>query len=269
MNENNYYVYVYIDPRDYTEFYYGKGIKNRKDSHLNDESDTEKVKIIKEIISEGMKPIIKVVARNLTEDQAFLVEKTLIWKLGKNLANISSGHYAENFRPPKSLHKDIWGFDYNNGIYFFNCGDDGKNNRKWEDFKNFNFITAGGGPKYSDAIRSFEIGDIACVYLSKFGYVGVAKIKTKAVISTLFKINNRSLDEIGLGHYVKWHSGIEDKEYMCEVEWLSVVEKEKAFFQKKSNIFSPISVKASMQYQVETVQKISEYFNIDIKSLLK
>jgi hypothetical protein len=31
-----YYVYVYIDPRNFEEFYYGKGKASRKDAHLNE-----------------------------------------------------------------------------------------------------------------------------------------------------------------------------------------------------------------------------------------
>lgn len=34
MSASDYYVYVYIDPRNYEEFYYGKGKGNRKDAHL-------------------------------------------------------------------------------------------------------------------------------------------------------------------------------------------------------------------------------------------
>ena len=39
----NYYVYVYIDPRSYEEFYYGKGKGARKDAHLSDVGDSAKV----------------------------------------------------------------------------------------------------------------------------------------------------------------------------------------------------------------------------------
>ena len=39
----------------------------------------------------GLDPIIKVIAKNLSEKEALLVEKTLIWKLGRTLTNISSG----------------------------------------------------------------------------------------------------------------------------------------------------------------------------------
>jgi len=47
----------------------------------------------------------------LTEDQALLVEKTLLHKLGKSLTNISSGHYADKFRPHDTLHIELPGFD--------------------------------------------------------------------------------------------------------------------------------------------------------------
>ena len=41
---SDYYVYVYIDPRNYEEFYYGKGKGSRKDAHLSDSSDSEKAR---------------------------------------------------------------------------------------------------------------------------------------------------------------------------------------------------------------------------------
>jgi len=79
----DYYVYVYIDPRNNEEFYYGKGTGSRKDAH---------------------------------------VEKTLLWKLGKWTTNIATGHFADKFRPHNTLHKELSGFDYQNGIYYYNVG---------------------------------------------------------------------------------------------------------------------------------------------------
>jgi len=46
---SEYYVYVYIDPRNFEEFYYGKGKGSRKDDHLFEDSDSEKAKRIKAI----------------------------------------------------------------------------------------------------------------------------------------------------------------------------------------------------------------------------
>ena len=70
---NDYYVYVYIDPRNFEEFYYGKGRGSRKNAHLEDESDTQKAKRIAAIKKDGLEPIIRVIARGLTEQEALLV----------------------------------------------------------------------------------------------------------------------------------------------------------------------------------------------------
>jgi uncharacterized protein len=75
---DDYYVYVYIDPRNFEEFYYGKGKDRRKDAHLTDDSSSEKAKRIAAIRHDGLDPIIRVIARGLTEHDAFLVEKTLL-----------------------------------------------------------------------------------------------------------------------------------------------------------------------------------------------
>jgi uncharacterized protein len=53
-NENSYYVYVYIDPRNFEEFYYGKGKGDRKVAHLQDTKDTEKTRRIKAITNAGL-----------------------------------------------------------------------------------------------------------------------------------------------------------------------------------------------------------------------
>ena len=91
------YVYVYIDPRNFEEFYYGKGTGARKDAHLEDQSDSEKAKRIDAIRREGEKPIVRVIARGRSESEALLVEKTLLWKLGKWTTNIATGHFADRW----------------------------------------------------------------------------------------------------------------------------------------------------------------------------
>jgi len=268
MSEFRYYVYVYIDPRDFSEFYYGKGVNDRKFSHLSDDSDSEKARLIKEILAEGLTPIIKVIAKDLTEEQAFLIEKTLIWKLGKNLTNKSSGHFAEKFRPHKTLHKEVFGFDYSNGIYFFNCGDSGECSRKWEHFKEYGFITAGGGPAYSGPIRTFEVGDLACVYLSKHGYVGIGVIESKAIMAPDFRLNGKGLRELGLPEYLHDEQDESRMEYMCKVRWICAVERKNAFFKRKSGMYTPMLVKASMQNHPETLKLLEDYFQVRFTDLL-
>jgi len=120
---NDYYVYVYIDPRNNEEFYYGKGRGNRKLAHLLAQGDSAKVRRIEDIRREGETPRIKVIAADLTQEQAFLVESTLLWKLGKNLTNATSGAFASKFRPQNTLHKELPGFDFNHGIHLVNVGE--------------------------------------------------------------------------------------------------------------------------------------------------
>src|SRR5665213_1359291 len=148
MNTNeDYYVYCYIDPRNLEEFYYGKGRGSRSVAHLLDQSDSEKAKRIKAILDDEAEPIIRIIATNLTEDQALLVETTLIWKLGKRLTNKNAGRYASKFRPKDTLHKRRAGFDFAHRIHFFNAGESGSH-RSWEDCRRYGFLSSGYGARY-------------------------------------------------------------------------------------------------------------------------
>ena len=191
QNIQEYYVYVYIDPRNFEEFYFGKGKGNRKEAHLTDSNDSEKTRRIKAIKKAGLAPVIKVIAKDLTEREAFLIEKTLIWKLGKTLTNKSSGRFAEKFRPHDTLHLDLAHFDFKNGLYYVNVGEG--DHRCWEDCHKYGFISAGQNKKWSDPIRTFEIGDVVCAYLKGKGYVGVGIVEQKAVRVNDFKIENKTL----------------------------------------------------------------------------
>src|SRR5436189_5919752 len=98
-----FYVYVYIDPRNFEEFYYGKGAGSRRLAHLDAKGDSEKVKRIAAIRAVGLEPIIRTVAAELTEPEAHLIETTLIWKLGRTLTNKAAGRYVGLFRPHNTL----------------------------------------------------------------------------------------------------------------------------------------------------------------------
>jgi uncharacterized protein len=191
-----YYVYVYIDPRNHEEFYYGKGKGSRKNVHLESEADTEKTKRIAAIRKIGLEPIIRVVARGLTEGEALLIEKTLLHKLGNSLTNISSGHYADKFRPHDTLHIELSGFDYMSGVYYFNVGQGP--HRRWADCRKYGFISAGQGPQWARAIRGFNVGDIFAAYLKGKGFVGIGEITEKARPIREVKINGRPLISLPL-----------------------------------------------------------------------
>lgn len=222
--KSDYYVYVYIDPRNFEEFYYGKGRGSRKNAHLSDMSDTEKSKRIRGIQKQGLEPIVRVIARDLSEHDALLVEKTLLWKLGRQLTNISSGHYGNNFRPHNTLHTELSGFDYQRGIYY-NVGDGDK--RCWEDYVEFGVISAGQGERWKKAMLGFQPGDIVAAYLRGQGFVGIGEIRDRAkpvrnVTVNGIPILSQPLTQPGLSTNV-------DSDDLCEfvalTKWLRTVDR--------------------------------------------
>lgn len=264
---NNYYVYIYIDPRNFEEFYYGKGKGSRKNAHLSEDSDTEKSKRIKAIRKEGLEPIVRVIARNLSEHDALLVEKTLLWKLGKQLTNISSGHYAENFRPHDSLHKKISGFDFQNGFYYYNVGEG--IHRNWDDYRKYGFISAGQAIRYRDAMLGFEQGDIVAAYLKGKGFVGIGRITQKAKPVREVIVNNSPLLKLSLycDNMDDNSDNCEKSEYVALVSWLSSFPREEAKWQSKIGLFTSQLVRASLDAQPDTIKYLENEFNVNFAQL--
>jgi hypothetical protein len=271
---NNYYVYVYIDPRNLEEFYYGKGKGNRKEFHEkeahlkeNNEDPPEKIKRIKAIQKEGLKPIIKVIARGLTQDQALLVEKTLIWKLGKNLTNISSGHFADRFRPHNTLHLDLNSFDFENGIFYINVGEG--RNRAWEDCRSFGFLAAGQGKQWSDPIKSLNVGDVVVAYLKRNGYVGIGKVTEKAKKVLDFRFEGKSLKSQNLvcSDLFK-NSDNENSEYLVKIKWIKSVSGNEAKWKNKSGLFATQLIKASLEKQIKTIKFLEDEFEVSFQNIM-
>lgn len=92
-----YYVYVLIDPRNQTVFYVGKGTGNRIFAHTGDTTfiETKKNKRIAEIENLGLNVIRRIINFNLTEQEAFASEASLITLIGiENLENVVRGHHS-------------------------------------------------------------------------------------------------------------------------------------------------------------------------------
>ena len=98
------YVYCLVDPRDNRIFYIGEGCGNRVFNHaydaLNDNLQSLKLDVIRDIISQGMEVKYYIIRHGMTQDVAFLVESVLIdlltyepFNLESILTNIQSGHH--------------------------------------------------------------------------------------------------------------------------------------------------------------------------------
>lgn len=92
------YVYVYIDPRNDGVFYIGKGIGQRCFSHLSRNDEGRMQKRIEEIRLEGKEPRIEILAFNLENDLAAIVEAAAIDLIGiNNLCNEIRGADSRTF----------------------------------------------------------------------------------------------------------------------------------------------------------------------------
>jgi len=123
--ENEYYVYVYLDPRkpgeftygefkfDHEPFYIGKGKGLRIYSHLKDKSKNYKTNKIKTILKEKLYPIILKLKENLINKEACVLEIELIKIIGRinlkegPLTNIMKGGNGGiiNKKHAEALHK--------------------------------------------------------------------------------------------------------------------------------------------------------------------
>ena len=94
------YVYALVDPNNNEIFYIGKGKGNRVFKHAEDAIDSEhqssdKIERIRTIHKNKQDVLIYIVRHNLTEEEAFILESSLIdlmELIGKPLTNLQGGH---------------------------------------------------------------------------------------------------------------------------------------------------------------------------------
>jgi len=263
---------MYIDPRNNQEFYYGKGIGKRKSSHLKVTSDSKIANRIRKIRKAGEEPVVKVIAAGLTEDEAHLIETTLLWKLGHFTVNVAAGHKSKKFRPKDTLHIDLPGFDYHNEIYHANVGESrvkSKRFRIWDDMIKYGFVCAGSDKKWIDLIKRLNIDDILVMYLSGKGYVGIGRVSAEARPAIEFKVKRKSILDINtLGQYDKDKNNHNKCQYMARIKWIKVFERDNAIKASGKGLslrgaLFPISKNTKM------IKFINKAFNTDLNGLVR
>lgn len=103
LSLGDYYVYGLIDPRSKQIFYIGKGTKNRvfeheKESLGSPDSEKSKLKTIADIKNAGLEVEKIIINSNLTLEEAFAAEASLInafnYVSNARLTNIVAGHHS-------------------------------------------------------------------------------------------------------------------------------------------------------------------------------
>lgn len=110
------------------------------------------------------------------------------------------------------------------GWYFVNAGDEPPL-RAWEDLRNYNFIAAGGGARYSNPLKKLQPGDAVFTYQRQRGYTGYGIVTAEAIPARDFLVDGKSvlehpLVEPGLSH----DTGNPDMEEWCvAIDWIKTV----------------------------------------------
>ncbi len=264
----DYYVYVYVDPRNFEEFYYGKGCDGRKESHLDDGGISEKTERIKAIHKEGLEPTVRVIAKELTEREALLVESALIWKLGKNLTNRTAGHYSKHFRPQHTMHLNLPSFDFHNSIFYVNVSEGA--HRSWEDCRRFGFVAAGNGRNWSEQLDRLQPGDVVAAYQRRSGFLGVGVVRHRSVTVRRFRHNGKPLQTRRLAEprLLENASDPELAQYLVTVHWHKSVARDEGKFRPNAGLYTPQRVVASLATQPVTRAFIEDSFEVSLDELV-
>lgn len=99
IKELKFYVYIYSNPITDEIFYVGKGKGNRIFQHLDEQSDSQKVKYLNELRIQGIQPKLEILIHGLDDEKTALrVESSIIDLIGiKNLTNKQSGYKSATF----------------------------------------------------------------------------------------------------------------------------------------------------------------------------
>ena len=79
------------------------------------------------------------------------------------------------------MHLELSGFDFQNGIYYYNVGEGKNSHRNWDDYVKYNFIFR--LVKESDGEMQCLVSKLVILslpILKHYGYVGVGQILSKA-----------------------------------------------------------------------------------------
>jgi hypothetical protein len=106
------------------------------------------------------------------------------------------------------------------GYWYVNAGDEARY-RSWEDMRRYGFVAAGGGTRYSGALKRLSVGRPVFAYQKSRGYVGYGIVTSEAVPARDFRVGeallfDQPLTEPGLKH----DSGNLDlEEWAVGIEW--------------------------------------------------
>lgn len=125
------------------------------------------------------------------------------------------------------------------GYWFMNVGENNAG-RSWEDCRKYGFMTAGGGKRYSDAVKGLKVGDKFFAYLSGHGYVGLGEVIAEAVPLKDFKPTGQGklLPELPLNSKLDRERNDDPEQWdLCAaVKWIRTVDRNDAVLMNRARM---------------------------------
>lgn len=120
-----------------------------------------------------------------------------------------------------------------NGEFYVSFGDPAS--RDWDDARRYGYISAGGGPWYSQTLKLLSPGDRVWVKIPKVGYVGVGEVTEGVQPAKEFMVATESGERLAMDvvkHGAKYRATADDPEraeHFVRVKWLDTVDSRQAF----------------------------------------
>jgi len=134
----------------------------------------------------------------------------------------------------------------------------------WEDCREFGFVSAGGGKRYSDSLQKLKIGDKIFVYLKNHGYLGYGEVVKDVVPVTQFtdERSGQNIIELPLKDSPQFSQNLHDPEkldYLVGVSWINSVPKSEA--KKFTGIFANQNIVCKLR-DTKTLEFLRNSFQV-------
>lgn len=147
-------------------------------------------------------------------------------------------------------------------IFYVNVGEGPS--RNWDDCRQFGFLAAGGGRKWSKQLEKIRIGDTVIAYLKGYGYVGIGTVISTAIPANKFSVSGVPIKDLPLINdtirSIKRFSK-ENGEYLIGIEWQVAVAREQAAWKPNAGLYTTALVCASLSNQSDTIRFAIENLN--------
>lgn len=140
------------------------------------------------------------------------------------------------------------------GYYFVNAGLN--ENRSWDDYRKYGFVSAGGGDFYSKRLDQLSVGDEIFVYDKGKGFIGYGLVKAEKTLAADYMSDNGPLAEQPLSAPGLMHNAGDAvlAEYVVGVEWKATVERSQAKWFKgafaNQNIVCKLRDEATVEFLI-------------------